>query len=730
MIRWIQNGGFVEACLLIFGAAFAISTAVALGVLLFSRILRDWPERFLSGAAVLSLIVFALCATGLAYPAVFLALGALTIAAAIHRRSSAVIGGQYSFSPAAIPFALVFALYFTLYLTNAMAPEFSPDGAGYHLGFVSRFFRDHGLHRIDWDMYAAFPQGAEMLFLFAFAFGKHSAAAVVHFAFLVALAWQMILYSRRSGFLLQGTCAALLVFASPLMGKDGTAAYNDVALAAAAFALFGLIERWDSERDPRLLPAIGLIAGFAFSIKYTAALGIIWAIGFVCFKSRRLRPALPVAAVASLVVLPWLLRNWLWTGNPLAPLYNNWFPNPNFTTSFETDYRTYLAHYDLQSLWQIPQAVTVRGTLVGILGKVFKAAPLALLALHRREGRRLCLAALVFGAMYFSNIGARFLLPVLPFVALAMTIALGTGIPGRVLAVGLAVLHSYWSWPSVIPRYASEYVWRLHDIPWKWAFRFRPADEFLRERMPQYGLDRLIERVTEPGATVFTYRAIPEAYTSRRILVQYESEGNNVAGETLAIPIDPGFSPSWLARFTFPAQPLRAIRLEQSGSGQSQWRIYELRASRAGGELPRSAWRGDAKPFPWGIPNAFDSSLVTFWECGDFLRPGQSVTVDFGKPETIDTLTVQSGYAQGDVKLRLFSRSGSGAWQPLASPSIEKLDVPDLRRAAVEQLKHSGIGYVLLFEGDIPAKDIYDHPADWGIEFLGESDGGRLYKLR
>ncbi len=728
MIRWVQNGGFVEACLITFGAAFTIATAVALGTLIFGRTLRDWPERFLSGAAILSLLVFALCTCGPAYPAVFLALGLAALAAAFYRRAS---GSQPSlWSRAAIPFAAVFAAYFVLYLMNAMAPEFSPDGSGYHLGFVSLLLREHGFHRIDWDMYATFPQGAEMLFLVAFAFGKHSAAAVVHLAFLVALAWQMVLYSRRAGFLLQGACAALLVFASPLMGKDGTTAYNDVALAAAAFALFALIERWDAERDPRLLPAIGLVAGFAFSVKYTAALGIVWALTFVWLRSRRFRPAVPVAACAALVVLPWLLRNWLWTGNPLAPLYNNWFPNPHFTTSFEAGYRAYLARYDLRSLWEIPAAVTVHGTLVGVLGLVFVVAPLSLLALRRREGRRLCLAALVFGALYFSNIGARFLLPALPFVAMAMAIALGTGAVGRVVAVGLAVVHSYWSWPTVIPSYASEYVWRLHDIPWKWALRFRPADEFLRERMPQYGLDRLIDRVTEPGATVFTYHAIPEAYTSRRILVQYESDDNNIAGETLAIPIDPGLRPTWLARFTFPAQPLRSIRLEQTGRGESQWRIYELRALNGGAELARSAWRGDASPFPWRIPSAFDSSLVTFWECGDFLRPGQSVTIDFGKLETIDALTVQSGYAQGDVALRLFSRTSSGAWEPLAAPSIETVAVPDLRRAAVAQLKRSGIGYVLLFDGDIPAKDMHDNPAGWGIELLGESDGGSLYKLQ
>ena len=69
--------------------------------------------------------------------------------------------------------------------------------------------------------------------------------------------------------------------------------------------------------------------------------------------------------------------------------------------------------------------------------RCFLLAPLGLIALRRREGRQLWLAALVFGANYFSNISARFLIPPLPFVALAMMLAL-SAVPQ--LAVAVAAL--------------------------------------------------------------------------------------------------------------------------------------------------------------------------------------------------------------------------------------------------------------------------------------------------
>ena len=184
-----------------------------------------------------------------------------------------------------------------LYLANAMAPEVSPDGAGYHLGLVARYLREHGFVRITDNLYAAMPAGVEMLFLFAFAFGKHSAAAMVHFAFLLALVWQVFSYGRRRGFPVAGASAALLIFASPVVGIDGTSAYNDVAVAAIAFTLFHLLQIWDEERNPRLLAAIGLVAGFAFAAKYTAWPAVLYAVGFVALKNRK--AVLPVAACAA-----------------------------------------------------------------------------------------------------------------------------------------------------------------------------------------------------------------------------------------------------------------------------------------------------------------------------------------------------------------------------------------------------------------------------------------------
>jgi hypothetical protein len=611
-----------------------------------------------------------------------------------------------------------------------MAPESSPDGAAYHLGLAGRYLRDHGFHRNVDSIYAMMPEAVELLFLFAFAFGRHSAAAMVHFAFLLALAWQVFSYGCRAGFTVAGACAAVLVFASPLVGADAASAYNDVALAAIAFTLFHLLQMLDDRNSSRrLLVAIGLMAGFAVATKYTGWLAVPYALAFVAWKrpSRELRY---VAVAAAMMIVPWLARNWIWVHNPVAPFFNELFPNPYVMVSFEKIYRRMLATYELKSRWQIPMQVTTYGSLGGLLGPVFLLSPVALLALRRRQGRQLLLAALVFGANYFGNIGARFLIPPLPFVALAMAMVLSQ-LPN--LAVAVMLLHAFISWPSMVLKYCRPEAWHLGKVPWREALRIKPEDGYLESHLLYYGVDRMIERSTAPGSAIFTFKPIPEAYTSRRILVEYESAENKISGAILWTAFVPEYAPTWRLRFRFPRQPLGAVRVVQTNNSEGQWSVHEFRVFDGARELTREPrWRLTARPYPWGVQSAFDNSLATFWMCGEMLHPGQFVQVNFGAPEAADAVVIETAPNQWGLRLKLEGQpQGNGPWKLLtAAPELSDAPRPlGLRRAVAEELNRRGIDYVLSFDSDMGADDLRQNAAIYGICQVGEYKDARLYQL-
>jgi len=722
----------VQVAAILFGALFTIATATALGTLLVGKASKDWPVRFVLGAGALSLVVFVVAASGLAYPAVLAVIGVTFIAACRpwnYRWGEDVSRCLPRLSFKNVAFFLIFIAYFYIYFLKSIAPEVSPDGATYHLGLAARYLREHGLHRITWNIYASLSQGMEMLFLFAFAFGRHSAAALVHLAFLGALVREMWVWGARHGMAWAGVCGAALVGLSPMVGVDASSAYNDVALAAVAFTLFCLLERWAQERSGRLLPAIGILAGFGYALKYTAWLGVVYAVGYVAWRSRRARAVGVVALFAFLLVAPWMVKNWLWMDNPLAPFFNRHFPNPFVTVDFEQDYKSYFRTYDLASRWQIPIAATVDGSLGGVLGPVFLLAPLGLASLRKPEGRQLWLAAVVFGANYFSNIGARFLIPPLPFVALAMTMAVTT-LPAVALAVVL--LHAALSWPTVVARMAPVDTWRLTLTSWRDAFHLRPPGRYYGKFLPLYPACELIERATPPGSSVLTFKPVPDAYTSRRILLYYESAANLEAARIFQSAAIGYGEPNGRFRFTFPAQRLRAIRVNQLASGSAMWTIHELRIFRDGHELPREpGWRLTARPYPWSIQEAFDNSPVTFWRSGEAIHPGMFVEVEFGAAREADQVVIEGPMDQYDLRLELEGMSGNGAWGRLGGKPLASEGAPYIgfRRAAAEELKRRGVDYVLCFQDEPWAEEVRRNRDLWGVVDTGTTGAATLYKL-
>ena len=80
---------------------------------------------------------------------------------------------------------------------------------------------------------------------------------------------------------------------------------------------------------------------------------------------------------------------------------------------------------------------------------------------------------------------------------------------------------------------------------------------------------------------------------------------------------------------------------------------------------------------------------MTFWKCGEALRPGQFVEVDFPELEPADSVEIQTAPNQWGIRLKLEGQDASGQWKPLAAePQASDAPVPPgLRRAATDELR-------------------------------------------
>ena len=500
------------------GACIALITAYALGVVVLHHREAPFEIALGLGAVVESLLVFLLLVCNAAHWGVFLALGGIAAAAAWKT-------GRRGFqTPADFPRwgLAILAPYAAWCLVNALAPEITPDGIAYHLGLAREYARLGGFPDRS-GFFHLVPQGMEMLYTVAYAFGRHPAAKLVEFAFYVAALPLIFRVGKRLG--LSGTgslVVAVFYFCAPVIGLTGSSSYNDAAgvffLLAALYLLL----------DERFMEA-GLCAGFCYAIKMPGILVAACAVAWLLAR-RRGRPALLLAAGAALAIAPWMLRAAVLTGNPLAPLANRFFPNPYFHIASEAELAAGLrSMHGVQPL-QVPWELAFGDRLGGTYGPLLFVLPLGLLALRRREGRLVWLAALVLAAPWFTNSGARFLMQSLVLAAFALAMVLP-----RPAAWAAIALQAVFCWPHVLDRMQPSYTFRLHEFPLRVVLGMEPEADYLRRHIEEYNVARMIERATPPGARTLALLGVANAWLDREVAVSWQSAEADTMLDTLRL---------------------------------------------------------------------------------------------------------------------------------------------------------------------------------------------------
>jgi hypothetical protein len=253
---------------ILFGASFTVATAWALGALLLRRLaaalsrLEACLVAIIVGSACLSIVVFGLCAVNLARKGVYLGFGLLTIALAVRYTRRAFRSEPFPALPPAWKwlFVAVFITLTVLYFRNVVTPHMVPGTTSDRLSLLDR---EHGFKGLT-NLPVRLPEGLGLLALPAFAFGRHPAAALVNVAFFGTLLMLMLCYGRRIGQPRAGIGAAVLLFASTMIGQSTIA-----GVLVAIFYLF-LVKFEDrasetlyiiyGTRHSRIVGAVGGIA--------------------------------------------------------------------------------------------------------------------------------------------------------------------------------------------------------------------------------------------------------------------------------------------------------------------------------------------------------------------------------------------------------------------------------------------------------------------------------------
>jgi Dolichyl-phosphate-mannose-protein mannosyltransferase len=704
--------------LLLIGAAFALTVAYALGLLLFRKIPLPAVVLFALGAAVESVLVYLFLLLGLGH---YLLALAVFVPFAFFLRPTPI--SQPPVQPLdrtarwiLLPLLSVFGVY---YLIHALAPEIQPDAISYHLGLTAEYLR-RGAFPNRVDFYEILPQGLEMLFAVAYSIGRDSAAKLVHFSFLLATFPLIVLIARRLKLSdTQGYAAATLYFVAPVVGISGTCAYNDAALVFFTLATFYLLLLW---RDHGLLAyavAAGLTAGFCYAIKFTGLIVPPLAILFVLWQRRVLRPPIFLSLAASAMIAPWMLRALILTRNPVAPLFDTLFPNLYFNPVTERTLAQTLANYEgfhwPSALWDWAFV----GHTQSVAGPLILVAPLALLAWCKPVGRLLVVASLLLLVPVAFNVGTRFLMPALPFLALALAVAFS-----RRVLLALAVLQAIICFPPIINRLQGPQGWTLTGLPWRAALRIQSEPDYLKSATSSYPVARFLEQHTTSKDRIFALNGIATAFTTREVLEYWHS--NRAVRLTRALQTAFEKPLTVRAHAEWPPLPLSGIRFVSNADYPLEWTIYEARLLSPGGFIYASPqWHLDASINLSDVPGAFDGNFATSWTSRTPQRRGMFLQVGFDHPQLLDSIEflIAANAPQAGFVIQGLPAS-SRKWLVLSNRFDAKVvATQDLRQAAVHAISLAGFTYLTVYAeaqgiGSM-GRDMVRHPWQWGLQDAG-----------
>jgi hypothetical protein len=695
---------------ILFGALFPLAAAWALGALLLRREAAEIQLGI--GAVGLSAGIFLLLLCGAGYWWAFLGVGAGPLLVAgwkVRRAGQTTKGDRLSY------LALILVPYGVWYFVNALAPETQADGITYHLGLPLQYLRLGGFpERV--TFFGMIPQGMEMLYTMAFAFGRHSAAKLIEFAFFAATLPLIFRLGRRLGMSeLASLAAAVFYYCAPVVGITGSSSYNDAAgvffLLAAIY--LALEERW---------LAAGVLAGFCYAIKLP---GILVPLVLAGFRPRR---APVILTGAALVIAPWMLRCLILTGNPVAPLANAIFPNPYFHIATEADLARGLASLNGFRPWQVPWELAFGDHLTGTFGPILFALPIGLLALRRREGRLLWAAALMMALPWITNTGGRFLMQSFALAAIALAMALPrAGLWAAIAVQGVLCL------PQVIDLWETRYAFRLHEFPIAGALRIEPEQDYLRRHLNEYNVVKMIERATPPDSRTLALASVANAYLNRDVEVTWHSAEGDQLLDTLRVAGIYTKTPTLDSRVTWPPQAMRALRFRKTEPEDGEWDISEIQLFNEDYRVFNSPqWVLSGRPNRWEGPLAFDGNLATRWRTWQPVRTGMYFEVDFEHPQRLSSALLVGHLPFAGV---VEGQDAKGAWHFLTDQAlVTTRPVQDLRLEAARAIRRVGFRYLLAPTGEggnAPIGNlIVGHEAEWGLEQVGFAGDYHLFRVK
>ncbi|MDA3884841.1 MAG: glycosyltransferase family 39 protein [Candidatus Delongbacteria bacterium] len=331
----------------------------------------------------------------------------------------------------------------------SLTPLIDRDATRFHLPFAKLWAENSFLYfRPYFAYYDLNMLNLNYLYMLIFKFGlPDQFTKIIHASFLIAAGYLIFKYFKNKYGFNWGALSFILFVTIPIHQRLSSEVYVDLGLLFfSTLAIIYFIKWFDSGLSNKkylIISAVG--AGLSFGTKYNGIIIVFFLtlfIGLIIARERKddklaLKSMLIFASIVLICTSPWLIRNFINSGNPFFPLFGSIIPSniempANLVdgTVGETMSRIINGNESIFSLFMLPFRVFFEGVDHDFLKFDGKLNPFLILLLpflfcykyadKQRRKTNIYLFALfliVFLATLYSNsIRIRYFIPVIPIL--------------------------------------------------------------------------------------------------------------------------------------------------------------------------------------------------------------------------------------------------------------------------------------------------------------------------
>lgn len=450
---------------------------------------------------------------------------------------------------------ILIAVPVVLSLIAALAPPTAKDTLLYHFAVPKAFIAQGSSAFIEGNIASYLALGNEMHVVWAMLLGgfvnaraAEAAAGSAMWLFLPLLLAAVFGWAREIGISRRWSLIAVLMIASvPSVYHVAASAYIDVALALYVTLAVVALSRWWRALENGWLVLIMIFLGAALSAKLTS-LVVIAAFGLIILlRVRKAKESessdvgkifatgFGALVLAGAIASPWYLRTWAETGSPVFPFYMNIWEGkaPGWDKERSALFQAMNSQYGRVSdtpadLLLAPWNVSVKAQpeeakyFDGVLGVAFLIGlPLLIFALWKfdlpvevRIGAGV--AAIVFLFWMFSSMQLRYLLPILPLIAIGIAASVER-IAERRSALYMAA--KYGISVAAVCGILTSLAWFLQKAPLRVVLGGESRDQYLMRNLDYYAFYQALNTTTAKDARVWLINMRRDTYTLDRPVV-------------------------------------------------------------------------------------------------------------------------------------------------------------------------------------------------------------------